>query len=143
MSNIERRTVRIGFVSGYDGPVPTHLIAHSHATKGAAEHEYVRADLCRGGGKEDARLRHWVAHWDHGKVAVPSHVVPTAEGADEHRANGWRVEGPFVPEATTQGGVEALLPYVRHRDPACVSDVVSEGRCQCGLSAVLRRLGGQ
>ena len=53
-------------------------------------------------------LRHWVAHWDHGKVAVQAHVVSSAEGADQHRANGWRVEGPFVLEADQRGAVALL-----------------------------------
>lgn len=45
--------------------------------------------------------RYWIAHWDHGKVAVPPHVVSTLVSVAEHRANGWRIEGPFVPEVRT------------------------------------------
>jgi hypothetical protein len=42
------------------------------------------------------------------------------------------------------GAVEALRPYLRHAVANCTpSGTDVEDRCVCGLSATLRRLGGQ
>lgn len=62
--------------------------------------------------------RHWIAQWDHGKVAVQAHAVWTAESADEHRANGWRVEGPFVLE-TSQEAVDRVAELESAITAAC------------------------
>lgn len=83
-------------------------------------------------------IEHWIAHWDHGKIAVPAHVVTSAENADEHRANGWRVEGPFVP-ADTRGAVEAEVERVLKDDEAMRRAVRAHERSAVGGRTAMTR----
>jgi hypothetical protein len=50
------RTVRIGYVGGYEPVVPTRLIAHSHATKGEQEHTYVLEGEPQRSSVDDAKV---------------------------------------------------------------------------------------
>ncbi len=53
-------------------------------------------------------MRHWLAYDDTGRYAPSDEPrrIDTQAQASEYRELGWRVEGPFVPEADA-GAVEA------------------------------------
>jgi hypothetical protein len=48
-------------------------------------------------------MRHWLADTD----GIAPVIVASEAGAEKYRADGWRVEGPFVLDTTT-GAVDAL-----------------------------------
>jgi hypothetical protein len=75
-------------------------------------------------------IRHWIARVRIGNaIGEREHVIRDEAEAELHRAAGWQVEGPFVPEPP-QGAVEAIrkAPHARHCD---AGSPMWPGPCTC------------